>query len=134
MASGQQTSGDSGPRARLRRRLQHWLQPADEFEADELRQHAKHLHCAVVADAPLAVPVTLSGTLRTVTLRPRADVAALEAELYDGTGMVTLIWLGRRAIRGITPGRTLMATGRVNRQGGHLVMFNPTYELLPAGV
>ena len=134
MAGGQQNTGDHGFRAWLNRRAQRLAPSVDALEADELREHSKDLHCAIVAEAPLAVPVILSGTLRTVTLRPRADVAALEAELYDGTGTVTLIWLGRRAIRGITPGRTVMATGRVNRQGDHLVMFNPTYELLPAVV
>jgi RecG-like helicase len=134
MTGGRQNTGDHRFRAWLNRRAQRLIPSVDELEADELREHSKDRRCAIVAEAPLAVPLTLSGTLRTVTLRPRADVAALEAELYDGTGTVTLIWLGRRAIRGITPGRTVMATGRVNRQGDHLVMFNPTYELLPAVV
>jgi hypothetical protein len=115
----------------LSRLLDRWLPSATEVEADELREQALELRCSVVARAPLAVPVTVSGTLRTVTLRPRAEVAALEAELYDGTGMITLVWLGRRAIGGITPGRTLMASGRITRRNDHLVMFNPTYELFP---
>ncbi|MEO8328508.1 MAG: OB-fold nucleic acid binding domain-containing protein [Candidatus Nanopelagicales bacterium] len=126
-------SGDAASQGSwLHRRLQRLLPTVDELQADELRERAIDLRCATVANAPLARPLTLSGTLRTVTLRPRAEVAALEAELYDGTGSVTLIWLGRRAIRGVTPGRTLLATGRVNRRGGQLVMFNPKYELLPA--
>ena len=48
--------------------------------------------------------VTLFGTLKTVTFSPRGGVPALEGELYDGTGTVTLIWLGRRKIAGIRPG------------------------------
>ncbi len=115
----------------LSRLLRRWLPSADEVEADELRERARDLRCMAVAEAQLAVPVTIGGTLRTVTLRPRVQVAALEAELYDGSGTVTLIWLGRRVIRGITPGRSLTATGRVTRQTHRTVMFNPTYELLP---
>lgn len=118
---------------RLARLLDRWLPTADEVEADELRERALDLRCTVVAEAPLAVPVTVSGTLRTVTLRPRAEVAALEAELYDGTASLTLIWLGRRSIGGITPGRDVIASGRITRRNERLVMFNPTYELLPAG-
>ena len=33
-------------------------------------------------------------TLRSVTLRPVDGVSCLEAELYDGSAAVTLIWLG----------------------------------------
>ena len=115
-----------------RKFLDRLLPSAHEVEADELRVGTLERQCATVADAPLAVPITVSGTLRTVTLRPSADVAALEAELYDGTGTLTLIWLGRRAIRGITPGRIVQASGRVTKRGESSVMFNPTYELLPA--
>ena len=46
----------------------------------------------------------LSGTLRTVTLRPRGGVPALEAELDDGTGVIIVVWLGRRRIAGIGAG------------------------------
>lgn len=113
--------------------IERLLPSAHTVEADELRVGTLERRCATVANAPLAVPVTVSGTLRTVTLRPTADVAALEAELYDGTGTLTLIWLGRRAIRGVTPGRIVQASGRVTMRGEHLVMFNPTYELLPMG-
>ena len=77
--------------------------------------------------------VTVSGTLRNVTLRPRAGVPALEAELYDGSGAVSVVWLGRRQIAGIEPGRQLIAHGRVTKSQGRFVMFNPRYELRPIG-
>ena len=38
--------------------------------------------------------VRVAGTLRTVTLRPRAGVPALEAELFDGTAPLDVVWLG----------------------------------------
>ena len=72
---------------------------------------------------------SLHGTLRTVTLRPRGGVPALEAELYDGSGILTLVWLGRRRIAGIEPGRNLRVEGRIGRMDGARVMFNPRYEL-----
>ena len=55
-------------------------------------------------EAPDRQPVTVRGVLRTVTLRPRGGVPALEAELYDGSDVLTLIFLGRRRITGVAPG------------------------------
>ncbi|MCX6401252.1 MAG: OB-fold nucleic acid binding domain-containing protein [Propionibacteriales bacterium] len=83
-----------------------------------------------IGDAPDREKVRLRGTLRTVTLRPRGGVPALEAELYDGTGIVTVIWLGRRRIAGIGPGRSVEVSGRVSTQDGSRILYNPRYELL----
>jgi hypothetical protein len=75
---------------------------------------------------------SVSGHLRTVMLRPRAGVPSLVAELADASGQsVSLVWLGRRRIPGLEPGRALTATGRVSFPDGHPVIFNPRYELLP---
>jgi len=76
---------------------------------------------------------TVAGTLRTVTLRPRAGVPALVAELYDGSGTISLVWLGRRQIPGIEPGRQVIGSGRVTNDGEQRVIFNPRYELRPVG-
>ncbi len=73
--------------------------------------------------------VQIAGSLRSVTLRPRAGVPALEAEIFDGTGSVALIWLGRREIVGIEAGRRLRVEGLVACSDGRKVMYNPTYEL-----
>jgi hypothetical protein len=104
-----------------------------EVDAAELREHAADLGCVSIATAPLAQPVVITGRVRQVVLRPRAGVPALSAEVFDGSDGVNLVWLGRRRIRGITPGRTLVARGRITRQDGQLTMFNPQYELRPAG-
>ncbi len=76
-------------------------------------------------------PLELVGRLRSVRFMPRATLPTLEAELYDGSGSVTLIWLGRRRIAGIEPGRRVLVRGRVVAQGLHTVMYNPWYELRP---
>lgn len=104
---------------------------AQTLEADELISASATLGCTTIARAPLAVRVRVAGTVRSLTLRSRAQVPALEVDLYDGSETLALVFLGRRAIRGITPGRRLVACGRVTRRGSGLVMYNPTYELLP---
>lgn len=116
-------------KSRLRRTISKWASPA-EAEARDLRKTFAGSGVVTIADAPSRTPVHLRGTLRTVTLRPRGGVPALEAELYDGTGTLTLIWLGRRRIAGIGPGRAIDVSGRIGEHDGERVLYNPRYELL----
>jgi len=83
-----------------------------------------------IGSAPDRVRVRLEGHLRTVTLRPRGGVPALEAELSDGTGSVSVVWLGRRQIAGITAGRQMAVEGRIGLNEKTRVLYNPRYELL----
>lgn len=117
------------PRGTLRRTLSRWAS-SDEAHARELTREAREAGCIPIAEAPDRQPVEVRGTLRTVTLRPRGGVPALEAELYDGSGRLTLVWLGRRRIAGIQPGRSLTVHGRIGRsQRDERVIYNPRYEL-----
>lgn len=102
----------------------------EELEARDLLRDARQVGTPI-ASVPDREQVIVSGTLRAVTLRPRAGVPALEAELYDGSGVLSIIWLGRRQMAGIVPGRDLVAEGRVSESGGRRVMFNPRYQLRP---
>lgn len=85
----------------------------------------------LIRDCGARARVCVCGALRTVTLQPRGSTLAVEAELYDGSGAIDLVWLGRRHIAGIEPGRMLQARGLVAEQEGRRLMFNPRYELRP---
>lgn len=100
-----------------------------DSEDVELRQDAHQAGCDLIASQREREVVTLHGTLRTVTLQPRSGVPALEAELYDGSGTVLLVWLGRRRIAGIECGRQLTVHGRLGERDGETILFNPRYEL-----
>jgi len=41
------------------------------------------------------------------------------------------VWLGRRRIGGIAPGRGIRVVGRIGVQDGQRVMYNPRYDLRP---
>jgi RecG-like helicase len=84
-----------------------------------------------IADSSHRAVVDVAGTLRAVTLRPRGSTLTMEAELWDGTGRVLLVWLGRREIPGIEPGRKLVVHGRLTSLKGERVIYNPAYELQP---
>jgi hypothetical protein len=113
---------------RLRASIQRWATQSGE-EARELRSSTERSGCRQVQQVRDRDRCELEGVLKTVTLRPRGGVPALEAELYDGTGSVTLIWLGRRRITGIEPGRTVRVEGRVGVHEDVRMMFNPRYDL-----
>ena len=115
-------------KGRFRTGLRTWANQA-HAEAVELRGVALRAGCMPISEAPDRELVTIQGTLRTVTLRPRGGVPALEAELYDGSGTITVIWLGRRRIAGIFPGRAIRITGRIGVHGGARIMYNPRYDL-----
>ena len=116
---------------RLRRAFRRLTADADELAAEDLQDDAEAEGCALVAEAPRRHRVRITGVIRGVTLRPVGGVPALEADLYDGSGALTVIWLGRRRITGIDPGTRLVVEGRIGDQHGHLTMYNPAYTLLP---
>jgi hypothetical protein len=111
--------------------LQRAFASQDEIEADEERTEAIRYGCTPVSDLPERRRATVHGVIRSVTLRPRQGVPALEAEVYDGTGSLDVVWLGRREISGIEPGRRGSFEGLVCGVDGRRTLFNPRYELLP---
>lgn len=117
-------------RSRLRRSLSRWAD-SGEAHARDLRATYSGVGEVTIAEAPDREHVSLRGTIKTVTLRPRGGVPALEAELEDGSGVITIVWLGRRRIAGIEPGRAMRVEGRIGSATGHRVLFNPRYELIP---
>jgi amino acid transporter len=123
-----------GPRPSLRHRL---TAGRDTLQAAEMRAEVAGIsqECGTPA-TPIAESrhrdvVDVAGTLRAVTLRPRGSSLGMEAELWDGTGSITLVWLGRRSIPGIQPGRRLLVHGRLSSIKGEPTIFNPSYELQP---
>jgi hypothetical protein len=101
----------------------------ENIEAEELQSDAAKAGCKLIATQADRAVVTIHGVLRSVTLRPVDGVTAVEAELYDGSDSVTLIWLGRRKIEGVAAGRQLKAFGRIGMRHGDRVIYNPRYEL-----
>lgn len=104
-----------------------------ELDAAELLEQTQEVGGTPIGDCLDRQRAKIVGTVHTVTLRPRAGVPALQAELWDGSATLNVVWLGRRQIGGIEPGRQLMVEGLVQVDDGVRLMFNPRYELKPAG-
>ncbi|MCK0115633.1 ATP-dependent DNA helicase RecG [Isoptericola sp. CG 20/1183] len=114
----------------LRSKVRSAFASADDVAADEERTAAALVTgCRPLDDLTPRERSSAAGVLRSVVLRPREKVPTVEAELYDGSGTLHLVWLGRREIAGIQPGRRLRVDGMVTVREGRRTMYNPRYEL-----
>ena len=120
---------ETRPAGWLSRKLQRLTVDDQTRDAERLRDDAVSAGCEAVSACQKGEVVTVTGRLKSVVYTPRETVPTLEAELFDGSGSVTLVWLGRRRIPGIEPGRTLTARGRFGSFEGREVIYNPWYEL-----
>ena len=108
------------------------LRPSIDIDADRLQAEVVDLGASPNSECTIGQPFTVHGLLKSVTLRPAESTPIVEADLWDGTAQLNLVFLGRRRIPGITPGRHVVAHGRPIMRQGQLTMMNPRYELLAA--
>jgi amino acid transporter len=73
--------------------------------------------------------VTIEGRIKIVQVGTTAG-KSLEAQVFDETGGMRLLFFGRTRIPGIEPGSTVRVSGTVGEYKGHLALANPRYELL----
>lgn len=105
-----------------------------EAEAEELLRRVDDVRAegaTPITECTIGQTVTISGVINSLTLRPRSATPALEVDLYDGSGHVQIVWIGRRTIPGIDAGRSLVVHGRLTKPDSHETIFNPRYRLLP---
>ncbi len=113
--------------------LQRLTASAEHLDAAELQESVGIRSCMPVCDLRRGHHVKVVGRLRAVVYTPSETVPTLQAELFDGTESLDLVWLGQRRIPGIEPGRRVLARGRVGEHDGRLAIYNPWYELLAPG-
>jgi RecJ-like exonuclease len=104
-----------------------------ELDAGELQHDAAKMSCCPLNDVHRGSQVRVTGRLRSVTYTPRETVPTLAAELFDGSAAIQLVWLGRRRIAGVEPGRRVLVEGRVGVHDGNLAIYNPKYTLREPG-
>lgn len=120
-------------RSGWRRALGRLTSAPSDLESDDLRETSARLGGTPICDLRDRELACVSGTVRSVSVRPRADeTPALVVDLDDGSRTLRLVWLGRRQIAGIEPGRFLVARGRVCLNREVPTIFNPAYELRDA--
>ena len=76
--------------------------------------------------------VKVAGRVKALRVQPWSEkIQSLELTLVDGTGGITVVFLGRRQIGGIRLGARLVVEGTVAETRNQLALLNPAYQLLP---
>ena len=83
-----------------------------------------------IGDAQWRNRVRVAGRVRSVRVQPRAGTSNLECLLADDSGMLLLVFQGRRRIPGIQPGARLVVEGMVGDWSRRQAILNPDYELI----
>jgi len=113
----------------FRRFLRRMAESDEQRYAEEIQGWAAQVPGAVpIADAPVRSRAKLAGVVRRITVRPLEGSESLEAVLFDGTGEVTVIWMGRRSIQGLNLGTRLIVEGLLAEQRAGRRMVNPSFE------
>ena len=112
------------------RRLLDRLNESDETRlAEETQAWADTVEGSVrIADAPMRQPVRIAGVIRRMTVLPMEGKEALQALVSDGTGEVTIVFMGRRGIGGLTLGKRVVVEGVLGEQRGDVRIVNPRLE------
>ena len=112
------------------RRLLERLNESDETRlAEETRAWAETVEGSVrIADAVPRQPVRIAGVIRRMTVLPMEGKEALQALISDGTGEVTIVFMGRRGIGGLSLGKRVVVEGVLGEHRGDVRMVNPRLE------
>ena len=112
------------------RRFFRRMAESDELRyAEEMEEWSDAIPGTVrIEDASSRSRVKLAGVVRRITVRPLEGSESLEAQLYDGTGEVTVVWMGRRSIPGLGLGTRMVVEGMLAEQRGERRLVNPSFE------
>jgi hypothetical protein len=86
--------------------------------------------CTPLADVRWRARVRVGGRVRSMRIAPQHDAPTLELVLVDGTGGLSVVFLGRRGLAGVDVGSTLLVEGTVGIHRARLAILNPTYTLV----
>jgi hypothetical protein len=114
----------------LRKFVERLTKPVEELDREELQAWCDALGTTPIGEVEPRRPARVAGEVRSVRIVPRAGADALEVTVTDGRGSVVGVFLGRRKIAGISPGRRIVLEGVVGEQDRRRLIYNPQYTLL----
>jgi RecG-like helicase len=114
----------------LKKFVERFTKPIEELDREELRDWCAGHDSVPIGDITLRAPARVVGEVRSVRIVPRAGADALEVTVSDGHASVVAVFLGRRAIAGLTTGRRVLLEGVVTADGPLRQIYNPLYCFL----
>ena len=114
----------------VRRLTRRRAEGAEHFDAGESAGEAANTGAQRAIDCCRGQEVSMVGELRSVETNAKGCSGGVRAEFFDGTDLVTLVWMGQRRIPGIECGRKLRVRGRLGvLDNGRKAIYNPHYEI-----
>jgi hypothetical protein len=114
----------------FRKMVERLTKPVEELDRQDLESWCNSVQSTPIDLVTTRRPARVAGEVRSVRIVPRAGADALEITVNDGRASVTGVFLGRRKILGISPGRRIVLEGVVTTDDGARVIYNPLYTLL----
>ena len=114
----------------LKKMVERFTKPVEEIDREQLTAFCDARLLTPMDDVEARTRVRVGGEVRSVRIVPRAGAAALEVTVSDGRASIVGVFLGRRKIAGLSPGRKVAFEGVAARDGKRYLLFNPIYELL----
>ncbi len=102
----------------------------EELDAARLQERFAGLGLTCIVDAAERQPIRVAGEIRGTRNSGYDDAPLHAVTIDDGTGTALAVFSGRRRIRGLDSGRTVIIEGVGRRERDHLVIHNPAYTLL----
>jgi RecG-like helicase len=84
-----------------------------------------------IAEARPRARVVATGTIRNTKAVDLGHSTAYECLLDDGTGELTLVFVGRSSVPGLVVSARCTVEGTARYGAGHLEVWNPRYRLDP---
>ena len=114
----------------LKKLVDRITKPVEETDREKLSEYCDARLLEPMDAIAGRQPVRVGGEVRSVRIVPRAGAPALEVTVTDGRGAVVAVFLGRRKVAGMAPGRRVALAGMAAHSGKRFVLVNPAYELL----
>jgi hypothetical protein len=103
-----------------------------DLDRARLQDRYKGVDFTHIDECPRRVPVRIGGEVQGIKVVPRAGSSTLEVTVADGTGKAIAVFLGRKQLPGVSPGRTVMFEGVGRVEAGRTILLNPAYTILPS--
>jgi RecG-like helicase len=114
----------------FKKMVERLTKPTAELDREQLTEFCDARSLTPMDSLEPRRPVKVGGEVRSIKIVPRAGAPALEVTVSDGRASVVAVFLGRRKIAGLSPGRKVALEGVVAREGKRSLITNPAYELL----
>ena len=113
----------------LRKFVDELTKPTEQVDRERLAQWCSGTGCTALDEFVVRKPVRVGGEVDRFASFPVRAPMRSKPPITDGHGVLTAVFLGRRKILGISPGRRVLLEGVVAEDGSAAVMYNPVYDV-----